>query len=342
MASTNIPADYEGAAASRRNGNNRQNIIVVGVDIGGSHMIMLAMRSDGSIVDRRYVETLNDEGATRQDAVARRVEPVRDFIASADGHGGAKVVSVGISSAGIADRDHRMLYDIGGKLFGVKSFDWQAALRKETPALGGDIPALVLNDAHAALMAEAWLGAARGRRDAVMLTLGTGVGGAIIANGRLVGGALGRAGHIGHVIIDPDGKPDIFGAPGSLEWFFGNGTVADRTNGRFTSVKQVVEGVVAGNTAACAEWDRAVSSLAIGIASLITTLDPEVVILGGGIASAGDILLRPLRKKMNRLEWHPEDLSVPIVFARLGNDAGAIGGAAFALEHYSKNAIFSS
>jgi glucokinase len=185
----------------------------------------------------------------------------------------------------------------------------------------------VLNDAHAALLGEIHAGAARGRRHAYLLTLGTGVGGAVFADGRLLTGRIGRAGHLGHLCLDPDGAPDITRLPGSLEDAIGDQTVAARSGHRFTATDQLVAAYAAGDAEAAAVWRRGIRALACAIASLNNILDPELVILGGGITAAGEHLFGPLARELDQVEWRPLGQGVPVVRATLGEWAGAVGAA---------------
>ena len=163
------------------------------------------------------------------------------------------------------------------------------------------------------------------------LTLGTGVGGGAIVDGRLLRGAIGRAGHLGHISLDADGAPDITGAPGSLEDAIGDCTVARRSGGRYATTSDLVADYRNGDREAASIWLRSVKTLAAGIVSLVNVLDPEVVILGGGIVRAGDALLAPLRDWIDRFEWRPTGSRARIVTAALGEMAGAWGAAANAL-----------
>ena len=185
----------------------------------------------------------------------------------------------------------------------------------------------VLNDAHAALLGEVWQGAAKGARDAILLTLGTGVGGAILSDGRLLKGSFGRAGHLGHVSVTEGTERSIFGMPGSLEAAFGNYTVPARSNGRFASTRALVEAHCAGDAEATAVWQKSLRTLARAIASFINILDPEIVIIGGGITKAGPILFEPLAGYLDDIEWRPAGRRVSVVPARLGEWAGAYGAA---------------
>jgi glucokinase len=184
---------------------------------------------------------------------------------------------------------------------------------------------LVLNDAHAALLGEVWKGAAAGYRNVVLLTLGTGVGGAILADGRLLKGHIGRAGHLGHMSLNPDGPPDIVGTPGSLEQMIGNCTLVARSSGRFTSTRELVDAHLAGDSQATDIWLRSLYNLAVGISSIINAFDPEVFILGGGIARAGSALFAPLSGFMEQIEWRPLGHCVSILPATLSDHAGALG-----------------
>jgi len=217
-----------------------------------------------------------------------------------------------------------------GKLRGLEGLSWTESLKTSHP-----VP--VLNDAHAALLGEVWVGAAIGYRNAVLLTLGTGVGGAIFADGRLYQGHLGRAGHLGHISLNPDGQPDIVGTPGSLEQTIGNATLPERSGGRFTSTRQLVAAHLKGDEKATDVWLRSVYNLAAGITSIINAVDPEVIIIGGGIAQAGPALFDPLERFLETVEWRPQGHRVRIIPAALGDFAGTIGAAYYALSWDAEN-----
>jgi glucokinase len=228
--------------------------------------------------------------------------------------------SIGVCAPGLAAADGRSIAHLPGKLAGLAGLDWTDALQRAVP-----VP--VLNDAHAALVGEAWQGAARGQRHVVMLTLGTGIGGAVIADGRLLRGAMGRAGHIGHLCLDPDGAPSITGMPGAIETMFGDCTVIARTEGRFATTAALVAAYRSGEPDATRAWLRSVRALACAIGSCINIFDPEMVVLGGGIAQAGDALFSPLARELDDIEWRPQGQRVPVVPAVLGEWAGAMGAA---------------
>jgi glucokinase len=207
-----------------------------------------------------------------------------------------------------------------GRLCGLEQLDWTTFLKHPRP-----VP--VANDGQSALTGEAWTGAARGMRDAVLMTLGTGVGGAILSDGRIVRGHIGRAGHFAHTCLDPNGTPSIAGMPGALECAIGNYNIRERSEGRFESTHALLAACSAGDEFARAVWLRSIRALGCAIASFVNILDPEAVIIGGGIAQAGDALFGPLRAVMDEVEWRPGSHAVKILPAALGEWAGAIGAA---------------
>jgi glucokinase len=155
-------------------------------------------------------------------------------------------------------------------------------------------------------------------------------------DGALLRGHIGRAGHFGHLSLNPEGPPDITGAPGSLEDAIGDSTVSARSGGRFSSTRDLVAAVRKNDGGAREVWLASVRALAAGIASLINALDPEIVILGGGITQAGPTLFRPLDKFLDKFEWRPGGSRARIVRAKLGDRAGAFGAAWKAIQANSK------
>ena len=176
------------------------------------------------------------------------------------------------------------------------------------------------------------MGAARGLQNVIMLTLGTGVGGAAMVDGRLLRGHIGRGGHLGHSSLDPDGPPDCAGTPGSLEVAIGNCTIQERSRGRFQSTHDLIAAYLKGDAEAAAIWLKSVKALAAAVCSFINILDPEAVIIGGGIARAGTALFGPLQEFLEPIEWRPIGQRTRIISAQLGEFAGAIGAASSGLK----------
>jgi len=290
----------------------------IGVDLGGTHIKAASVSEAGEVLGRAG-DTTRDGGAA-----GGWVPTIRALVARLAEERRAPPSGLGVGAPGIAAADGRSIAFMQGRLAGLQGLDWARAL--DTPA-----PVRVLNDAHAALLGEAWTGAAAGCREVVLLTLGTGVGGAILAGGHLVLGATGRAGHWGHISLDPDGPPSITGMPGSLEGAIGNCTLAARTEGRFTETRALVQAHLDGDPLATRVWRRSVRDLAVAIASIANAVDPELVVVGGGIARAGAALFEPLAEDLAAVEWRPLGRRVRVLPAALGDLAGAIGAARAAL-----------
>ena len=283
---------------------------LIGIDIGGTQIKMGAFSPDGAMLGQWTRET----GDRPTAGVPAFAVTVRQMLREAD----ASDACVGIAAPGVAAKNGRSIAYQPGKMHGIEGFDWGAFLEREVP---------VLNDAHAALLGEVWQGAAKGAKDAILLTLGTGVGGAILSDGRLLKGSFGRAGHLGHISVTEGIERSIFGTPGSLEAAIGNYTVGIRSNGRFSSTRELVDAHCAGEAEATVIWEKSLRILARAITSFINILDPELVIIGGGITKAGPVLFQPLATYLDKIEWRPAGRRVGIVPAALGEWAGAYGAA---------------
>jgi glucokinase len=202
---------------------------------------------------------------------------------------------------------------------------WEGFPLRTRVAEGLGTSATLINDARAFTLAEATVGAGRGCHTLACLTLGTGVGGGLMVDGRLLFGAFGLAGEIGHQTIVPDGPLCGCGNPGCLEAMTRPPMVASSAG--LETFEDVLVGLENGDPACTAAVDAAVGHLAIGIANILTVIGPEMVVIGGGGAEAGEILLEPLRQAVRaRLTLIPPD-AVRIVSAELGPIAGAVGAA---------------
>jgi len=287
----------------------------IGVDLGGTNIKIVVVSDDGTVLDYQTCDTADSEGSWARTIKTnlRQIETQR----------GQTPCHIGVAAPGLAAKDGRSIAYMQGRLAGLQGFMWEEFLQSSV---------VVLNDAHAALLGEVWQGAAKGYRNVILLTLGTGVGGAVLIDGHLIKGQIGRAGHLGHTSINSDGALDIVNTPGSLEQMIGNYNLSERSGGRFTSTRKLVEAHLAGDIEATTIWLRSVHHLAAAIASFINAFDPEVVIIGGGIAQAGSALFEPVRQYLDRFEWRPLDHHVPVIAAALGEKAGAIGAAYHALE----------
>jgi glucokinase len=290
---------------------------LIGIDIGGTNIkAALFDATSGVCLEQETAPTRDRE---MESGVPAWAEGARHLVERFERVCGGERLPVGISAPGLAKRDGTAIGWMPGRMSGIENFAWADFLQRKTH---------VLNDAHAALLGEVWQGAAKGGKDVLMLTLGTGVGGAAICDGRLITGHLGRAGHFGHISLDPQGHPTITGTPGGLENAIGNATIAERSQGRFATTHEMLEAVNHGDVQAIEVWRRSMRALAAGMASLINCFDPEIFILGGGISiGAGDALLRPLSSFLYEMEWRPGGHRVKVVLAELGEWAGTYGSA---------------
>jgi glucokinase len=250
---------------------------------------------------------------------------IRALLSRIEAQQGLEPRWIGLSAPGLAARDGRSIAWMQGRMEAVQGLDW-------TQQFGSAQLIPVLNDAQAALLGEVWQGAAKGQRDVILLTLGTGVGGGVLCDGHLLRGNIGRAGHLGHISLDPQGALDIVRTPGSLEDAIGDCTIVKRSNGRFSSTQELVQAHRNGDPEATQIWTRSLRALAAGIVGLVNVVDPAVIIVGGGIAKAGEALFRPLQVLLDQWEWRPTGEQVRVVPAQLGEFAGAWGAACHALK----------
>ncbi len=296
---------------------------LIGIDLGGTQIKCALFRATtGELLEKSILPTNDGEQIGGKPAWARAIlETIEQW--SPD-----HTTPVGLASPGIPSTDGKSMTSIPGRMNGLDGFQWTDEMDWQSK-----IP--VLNDAHAALLGEIWQGAARGSANVTMLTLGTGVGGAAVVDGRLLRGHLGRAGHFGHMCLDPNGVQGITGTPGSLEDSIGNSTVGRRSAGKFDSTRDLLEAYLDSDSFAKQVWDKSVQHLAGGITSLINALDPEIVLLAGGLTQAGELLTGPLEKELDRIEWRPDGKKVDLRIADLADWAGVYGAAYRAGKEFS-------
>jgi glucokinase len=289
----------------------------LGIDLGGTSIKSISVTEAGETVAQ---SNLAFDPLAPMDWAAK----IRGIVDEQQREHGAPATHIGLSAPGLAARDGLSIARMPGRLQGLEGLNWSGFLGTKKP-----VP--VLNDAHAALLGESWLGAARGFQNVFMLTLGTGVGGAAIVHGKLLKGALGRGGHLGHICLDLDGPRDVCRMPGSLEVMIGNCTVEQRSGGKFHTTHELVDAHRTGDAAASEVWLNSVRALGYAISSLVNVLDPEAVIIGGGIARSGAVLFQPLQQFVRDTEWNVGP-PVKILPAQLGEFAGAYGAAWNALQ----------
>ena len=288
----------------------------IGIDLGCTNIKGVLIDREGNILEEEKRETNEQDANNWKGAVA-------DLIEGFKSKAGGKVAAIGLSAPGLADSNNNCIAFMPGRLPGLENLIWSDWVGEKI---------LVLNDAHAAMMAEAAFGAAKGLQHAVLITLGTGVGGGILINGQLYQGVSQMAGHIGHTTVDAESQRlDVTNMPGSIEDAIGNVTLAERSGGKYHSTEDLVNDVMRGDTFAGQIWLTSVRKLAVCIASMINVLSPEAVILSGGITQADNLLLEPLHEFLAMYEWRPGGKQTLIKFAHFSDRAGAIGAAGFAI-----------
>jgi glucokinase len=305
---------------------------VVGIDAGGTKLLG-GVVDDGLAVHHRVHRLWR--GPERQDVLDLIVEVVEEALATEPD---AEAVGFGIPS--LLDRDRAVSLEcVHLPLAGVPFRD----LISERL----DRPVVVDNDANCALIAEARAGAARGAADALMLTLGTGIGGGILVGGSIYRGA-GSAGELGHMVVEIDGEPCPCGSVGCLETVASGSAIARAgsaaaaaqpgsalgkaaAEGREVTGALVTELAGEGDDAAVAVLAEVGLKLGAGLAGLANAFSPEVIVIGGGASAAGELLLGPAREEMKRRALGP-NREVRLEEAHLGDEAGMLGAALMALE----------
>jgi glucokinase len=292
----------------------------IGIDLGGTRVKAVLVDDIGNVLKEVIVPTVDQQGKWKDSAKSA----FNQLNVNLD----ENEFYVGLSAPGIPDKYNKCIQLMPGRLQGIEGFDWAEFLGREV---------FVVNDAVAALSAEARFGAAKNCKDAVIITIGTGVGGALLINGKIHQGAFQKAGHIGHMSINLDGEPDICGMPGSLEEAIGNYSINKRSNGKFHDTAELIEAMKNDDLFAHDIWLKSIKALAVAIASIGNILSPEKIILAGGITKAGSILTDPLEKLINEYEWRIGENRMQIEIAHFGEQSGAIGAAAFSFLENKNN-----
>jgi len=305
---------------------------VVAVDVGGTTLKGGVCDGDAALLHRERRPTERRE----QEALVGDIVALIDSLA-AEGRarfGADGVAGVGLAVPGLVDEAH-------GVAEHAVNLPWRDLPLAAIVAERCGLPVVLGHDVRAAAAAEAALGAGHGAADVLFVAIGTGIGGAIVAGGDPYGGAHGRAGEIGHTVVDPDGPPCACGARGCVETLASAAAIerayGESGAGDGASAREVGALARAHDPAARAVWDRAVSALAAGLANAITLLDPARVVVGGGLAEAGAALLDPLAAEVEERLTLGE--APPIVGAALGAEAGCRGAALLAWRAVDRGAV---
>ena len=312
---------------------------VLAVDLGGTKIITAIISKQGQVVAKEYCLTLADEGPQ---SVINRVFSAIDCLFGVKNIDPSQLDSISLAAAGTIDID-RGLIALSPNLPGWHDIPLRDAVREKY-----GVNTFLINDASAAALGEHHFGAGKGVNNLIYITVSTGIGGGIIIDGKLYPGACGSAGEIGHMTIDVSGPRCSCGNIGCLEVLASGTAVAGEairriSQGERSSLTEMVCGKIEEVTAekveaAAVEGDplalevisQAATYLGIGMVNLVNIFNPEMIIVGGGMAKMGDRLLSPARQVVLERAFRLPAQAVRIVPAQLGEDAGVIGAAVFA------------
>jgi glucokinase len=309
---------------------------VIGVDLGGTKLLAGVVDPDLNVHHRVFRHAREGKGTEQLlDALVEAVEEVRTAA-------GRELTAVGFGVPSLVDART-----------GIATTTVHLPLRdvplRDVMAERLGVPVAVDNDANAALLAEHRHGAARGARTAALLTLGTGIGGGIVVNGELLRGAHGGAGEWGHMVVDVDGPPCTCGNRGCLEMLvsgtaLGHGArraaqeLPDSGFGQALRAGREITGMLAtelahdGDPVALDVVTTVGRHLGVGLSNVINILNPEVIVVGGGVIAAGELLLEPARRVVAERALAPSRDQVRIVPTRFGDASGMVGAALLAMD----------
>lgn len=314
---------------------------LIGVDLGGTTIKFAILTAEGEIQQKWSLRTnILDEGS----------HIVPDIIESINHHidlykmSRDQFIGIGMGTPGTVDRDN-------GTVIGAYNLDWKTLQPvKEQIEAGTGLKFAIDNDANCAGLGERWKGAGNDGDDVAFITLGTGVGGGLIANRQLLHGIGGAAGEVGHIIVQPNGYQCTCGNHGCLEQYASaTGVVhlaqdlAEEYEGTSRLKKMIDDGdeitsKIVFDLAKERDYlankvvDKVCYYLGLACANISNTLNPEFVVIGGGVSAAGDFLLKRVQKNFNEFAFATVRTSTQLKLAELGNDAGVIGAASLATQ----------
>lgn len=314
---------------------------IVGIDLGGTNMVGGVLSEDGSRqLARRSIRTHAELGAAG--VIARMVELAESVIADARASGGVErdqYLGVGIGAPGPLDREN-------GIVRIAPNLGWREVPVRQMVSDALRLPAELDNDANCATLGETWLGAARGARHVVGLTIGTGIGGGLVIDGRLFHGASDVAGEVGHTTIEAAGRRCGCGNLGCLEAYASGPAIAQRAREALDgseaselwqlmdddpasiTAEAVYRAAQAGDSLARLIVRETAEYLGTGVANLLNVFNPELVVIAGGVTQAGDALFEPLRAAVRRRAFRPAVEACRIVPGTLPGTAGMVGAVA--------------
>lgn len=309
----------------------------IGIDLGGTYTKLALVDTSGRIFERAKLSTATYK--TKAELVSAIVSEVKAVLKKT--HLSPKaLLGVGIGVPGLVDFDRGLVYTLTN-IPGWKNTPLKGMLEAKLR-----VPVLVDNDVNVMTLGEFGFGAGKGAKNLVCITLGTGVGGGIIIDGRLYRGCTFSAGEVGHMPLKEEGLSCNCGGYGCLERYVGNRYILEEMKSKIrggtpTAIKRLVNGdlsaitpeviskaALRGDRLSINFWNTVGKRIGVTLAGIVNLLNPERIIIGGGIADAGEPLFRSIRKTVNERALPVPKKAVKILKSKLGNDAGVIGAAA--------------
>ncbi len=302
----------------------------VGIDFGGTSVKLGVCRGGELLCTDEPIPTADFHGPHALiNEMAARVGRLRETYPD--------IAAIGVGVPGLVDFDRGFVHEL------TNVPGWKHVPLKTLLAEKAGLPVVVDNDANAMAWAEFRYGAARGLRNVVALTLGTGIGGGLILNGHMHRGSQDSAGEVGQMSIDFAGRAGHYGNLGALEKYTGNHQIAEHAVSRYAEAgirkeladctpKAIAEAAEAGDEIARGVWGEVAEWLGTALSSIAWLLNPDAFVIGGGVAQAGDLIFDPLKRKVQSMVSSVVWERLQIIPARFSNEAGIIGNAALAEE----------
>jgi glucokinase len=302
----------------------------IGIDFGGTSVKLGVCRGDELLVTDEPIPTTQFHGpAALIGEMAARVAKLQKTYPA--------ICAIGVGVPGLVDFDHGFVHELTN-VPGWKHVPLKTILSEKT-----GLPVLVENDANAMTYAEFRHGAARGLKNVIGLTMGTGIGGGLVLDGKMFRGSGFVAGEIGQMSIDYNGKAGHYGNLGALEKYTGNQQIAEHAVLRYSEAgiekdiadctpKKIADAAQAGDDIARQIWGEVADWLGTAISSIAWLLNPDAFVIGGGVAQAGDLIFTPLKNKVQSMLSTVVWERLQILPARFSNEAGIIGNAALAAD----------
>ncbi|MEM1169912.1 MAG: ROK family protein [Cyanobacteria bacterium P01_H01_bin.35] len=299
------------------------NSLVLGIDIGGTSIKLGCFTRDGACHQSLAVPT--PQPATPKAVINLIEETISVLRKEPQLENLGTIQAIGIGVPGPVDAEGRV------SRIAINLSDWQEVPLAELLEEKTGLPVVIANDANCAGLGEAWLGAGSQFKNMIMLTLGTGVGGAIILDSKLFVGHTGTAGELGLITLNPDGPKCNSGNNGSLEQYVSVQAVRRETGKEPLELANLA---LAGDKFALEFWQNYGRILGVGLTSLIYILTPEAIIIGGGISAASELFLPATKAEIQRRVLFSSYLNLQLLTALLGNKAGIVGAAKLALTKF--------